>query len=591
MKDIESRVGTIVGGKYRLHEPIASSTSGVVYRAEHLDLEVDVAVQVLVRTGDDEWNRAFRREVRVLSKLRHPNIVELQDFGQIDDGRPYLVLEYVRGTTLFRLLEEGKRLEPEATAELGRTLAGALRYAHQFGVFHLSLTPSKVLFDMGFGGRVPKIVDFLAARWPSIDASAASVPDFRVAPPELLRGETPTAASDVYVLGHLLYACLYGELALASVDEEAGRAASLSPHPWSLPANTEVPVELRRLVERCLEKSPEKRWVDCAVLVDALDTFLQGEADTVKVATVVRPARQGYFPNPGEVFAGKFEVDAVIGAGGFARVYRATSLGTRRPVALKILRPDRKADSTEALRFIREGKLVFSMLSNPHTISVFDYGEAEGGLLYIAFEYIDGETLDAVVAREGRLPADRVARILEMCLGSLAEAHGLGVLHRDIKPSNIMLSKRGGVFDWVTVLDFGVAKITSDVVDETELTSTGSTIGTPRYMSPEQISGESLGPESDLYSLGLVAYELLTSQKAIRGDNTIEIVGNQIDPQSVILPTDVGVPAPLALIVNKLMRKDRKMRYGSAREVLVELRNLDRAVDGTTTVDTGARSG
>jgi serine/threonine protein kinase len=375
---------------------------------------------------------------------------------------------------------------------------------------------------------------------------------------------------------------------LDGADEDERRAAHLSAEPWVLPGDLALPAEFRAIVERCLAKDAGERFASCSELISALDLFENAAAQTLRLPKIEARAQRGFFPGPDDVFADKFRVEAAIGRGGFSRVFKALTIDGDRPVALKILRPDRKADEIAVRRFVREGKLIFTLLSSPHTISVFDYGETSDGLLYIAFEYITGQTLDQIVYKEGKLSPQRVTRVLEQCLVSISEAHAMGILHRDIKPSNIMLSLRNGVQDWVTVLDFGVAKITSDVIDTTDLTATGAALGTPRYMSPEQIAGEPLDPASDLYSLGLVAYELLVGEKAIQGSNTLEIIANQLDPQSMIVPSSANVPAPLTMIVNRMMRKDRHTRYSSAGELLMALRELDREV-GETTIDTGTR--
>jgi serine/threonine protein kinase len=587
---LRDRIGTIVGGAYRLEKPIASSEQLVTYRARHLEMERRVAVQLLRidERQSEDWIRAFRREVRVLSKLRHPRVAEIHDFGQMHDGAPYLVVEYLDGRPLSWILREEGPQPVERVVSVVADVARGLRYVHQFGVYHLAITPPNVVLVENPRGEHLKIVDFLSGRWHRIDPRVPSVPDWRVAAPELLRGDDPSPATDIYCLGHFAWACLAGELPLHEADERSSRAVHLSPKRWTLPEELEIPGQLAAIIERCLAKEVDERFESCGELIDALEQFENSAADTVRLPSVGATTQRGFFPGPGEVFAEKFEVESSIGRGGFARVFRARSLERGRPVALKILRPDRTADATVARRFVREGKLIFTLLSNPHTISVFDYGESADGLLYIAFEFIDGETLDELSTRQKKLSPMRVARILEQCLASLTEAHGMGVLHRDIKPSNIMLSRRDGIADWVTVLDFGVAKITSDVIDTTDLTSTGAALGTPRYMSPEQISGEPLGPESDLYSLGLVAYELLVGEQAVGGANTLEIISNQLDPQSVIIPSSAGVPAPLALVVNRMMRKDRNTRHSSAHDVLIELRDLDREV-GDETVDTGTR--
>lgn len=572
-------IGTVIGGRYELRAVLRRTTRSTTYDAFHHDLEEPVIVQVLAHGTDQaELLRRFRTEARVLSRMRHPNVGELLDFGQLEDNAPFVVLPTSDAPLLAEVVEHGG-LSVDGAVEILLHVARGLRFAHQFGVFHLALTPSRVRL-----GEHTQILDFLWARWHAIDPSVPLLREFRTAAPELWNGAPASAAADLYALGHLACACLTGVLPVATTEQNAARAAHLAPEAWSL-GDISIPADVRDVIEACLQKDPLLRPGSCDDVITALERWENSVASTQRL-TAVKPT--AYFPSVGDVFDDKYVIEAQIGQGGFARVFRARSVETGRALALKILRPDRTRDTTEARRFIREGKLVFTMLTNPHTISVYGYGESANELLYIAFEFIDGRTLESMLDSGAPLGPKRVVRILEQCLVSLSEAHGMGVLHRDIKPSNIMLSDRDGVEDWVTLLDFGVAKITSDIVDQKELTVAGTAIGTPRYMSPEQIAGDTLGPESDLYSLGLVTYELLTGEPAMGGENVLEILAAQLDPQSVILPVTSYVPAPLALIVNRLMRKDRKSRYLTAGDVLSDLRMLEQEV-GDATVDTGTR--
>ncbi len=575
----EERLGQVVGGRYVLESVVQACPEQATYRAFNLDLELPVTLTIIWEPSlSAQGIRRFRTEARVLARLQHPNIVELLDCGQLECDTPFTVLPVLDGETLADALAHGP-LSAEMTVHLLAEVARALSFSHQFNVFHLALTPASV-----FLGQRPQVFDFLGSRWHQIDDQFPVVREIHTAAPEVLRGGTPTPAADVYALGHLGYACLVGALPTEHLDPLDAEAQHLAARPWSLPDEVQVPSDLADIIARSMEKRVEARIPTCDALLAEFERWQASTASTQRL-TAVKP--RPFFPSVGDVVARKYVVEDIIGQGGFARVFRAKSTDTGKSIALKILRPDRKRDTPEARRFEREGELVFSLLKNPHTISVYGYGETEKGLLYIAFEFIDGITLSSAVAA-GPLGPERVVRILEQCLASLAEAHGMGVLHRDIKPSNVMLSHRDGVHDWATVLDFGVAKITSDIMDPRELTVAGTAVGTPRYMSPEQIVGDTLGPESDLYALGLVAYELLTGEPGITGKSVLEILAAQVDPQSVMLPSSSNVPVPLALIVNRMLRKERRSRYLAAHDVLADLRQLERdAADRT--LDTGPR--
>jgi eukaryotic-like serine/threonine-protein kinase len=287
-----------------------------------------------------------------------------------------------------------------------------------------------------------------------------------------------------------------------------------------------------------------------------------------------------YFPKPGALFEERYRIVSVIGSGGFARVYLARDQELDREVALKILRPAHLGDPSEqddntrkfVGRFRREARLV-AKLRDPHTITMFDHGQTDRGSLYMVTEFIDGRDLKEVVNEEAPLAAERVARILEQILSSLQEAHALGVLHRDIKPANIMLYEHVGRADQVKVLDFGIAK--SVMADATrtsnDLTADGTIVGTPRYMAPEQLRGDDLGPTTDLYSVGLVAYELLCARQANDADSTINVITRQVTSPSFRLPPEVEAPEGLRSIVDGLLIKAPEQRFQTTDDVLAAL--------------------
>ena len=284
------------------------------------------------------------------------------------------------------------------------------------------------------------------------------------------------------------------------------------------------------------------------------------------------------FPDPGEIFEGRYRIDARVGSGGFARIYHAIQRDLERDVALKILKPkpfeDLSTDKREMYesqmveRFRREARNV-AQLRDPHTITLYDFGRASGQLFYMVFEYVDGETLKFVTRREKSLQPGRVVGILDQILESLHEAHALGMLHRDIKPANIMLYNYVGRTDQVKVLDFGISKAVLDhaSISLQNLTRDDMMMGTPRYMSPEQLRGETIKPSSDIYSLGLVAYELLTAHKAIERDTTVEVINRQISDDPLVLPQSTPIPKPLRATINRMLAKEPAARFQSAQEV------------------------
>jgi eukaryotic-like serine/threonine-protein kinase len=262
---------------------------------------------------------------------------------------------------------------------------------------------------------------------------------------------------------------------------------------------------------------------------------------------------------------GQYLLHEKLGEGGMGIVYRATHALLKRDTAVKLL-PPRKVDAETVSRFEREVTLT-ARLTHPNTISIFDYGRAQSGEFFYAMEYLDGLTLDEIVALTGPLPPGRVVKILAQVCSSLEEAHGLGLIHRDIKPSNIMVTCRSGTPDLVKVLDFGLVK---NFLPRVETTGVNTVVGTPNSMSPESITApDEVGPKSDLYSVGVVAYFLLTGTHVFNGRNAIELCAAHLRDPPESLSSRLGKPLPAALegMVLAALTKDPAARPDSARDM------------------------
>lgn len=267
----------------------------------------------------------------------------------------------------------------------------------------------------------------------------------------------------------------------------------------------------------------------------------------------------------------RFTIIEKIGQGGWGGVYRAYQHSTRREVALKVLRRDVAEDTEARRRFHREAEAV-SKLKHPNTVTVFDFGETPDGLLFIAMEYVEGRSLDAVISEDGPLPPLRTVQIARQMALSLAEAHTKGIVHRDIKPQNVMLTSHGDGKEFVKVLDFGVAKLASV---ESALTTTGSTFGTPEYMSPEQVQSKDVDHRSDLYAMGVVMYEMLSGRPPFTGKSAVTVALNHIRKRPPPIRPAGAYPRPLLSLLKRLLAKTPSDRPLSARETALELERIE----------------
>ncbi|HKS09365.1 MAG TPA: serine/threonine-protein kinase [Pyrinomonadaceae bacterium] len=271
-----------------------------------------------------------------------------------------------------------------------------------------------------------------------------------------------------------------------------------------------------------------------------------------------------------QFIAGRFRIEREIGTGGMGTVYLATHLGLERPVAVKIIKREFAGDADVAERFLREARTM-AKLRHQHAAMIFDAGNLPDGRHFIVMEFVEGETLSQVLAREGRFTPSRAIGIATQICDVLEEAHRLGIVHRDLKPSNILLGPRG-----VCVLDFGVAKVLASSIDSTVTcasTGSGQLIGTPRYMSPEQCLGQRVGARSDLYSLGVLLYEMLAGRPPfvdpLQSALLIKQATAPVPPLPKLRP---DIPRPLALAVHTLLAKrpDDRPRSAAIAKALLE---------------------
>jgi serine/threonine-protein kinase len=274
---------------------------------------------------------------------------------------------------------------------------------------------------------------------------------------------------------------------------------------------------------------------------------------------------------------GRYRLDEKVGAGGMSTVYRAFDTTLERPVAIKLLHREIAADSDQIERFRREARAV-AQLSHLHIVTVIDAGE-DDGRPYIVFEYVPGETLKERIKKAGRLPvSEAVAYGIEIAR-ALGCAHGNNIVHRDVKPQNVLVDAEGRA----KVTDFGIARS----LDEEGLTADGRVLGTTDYVSPEQALGHPVTGQSDLYSLGIVLYEMLTGEVPFKGDNQVAVAMKHVrEALPDVQSKRPEVSAALASVIDRATSKDLKRRYASDEELIADLEDalaLETARAGSAT--------
>ncbi|MEE9217670.1 MAG: protein kinase [Acidobacteriota bacterium] len=502
---------------------------GAVFLGRERSSGLPVRIRRVALDPERDVAKALRllEEAKRLERLRHPGIASLLAAG-LDDNGLYYVSEQHEGKTLQETLREGGAPDFGTVVALLVRLAEALDYAHSQSCLCRNLRPDTILIT---SQREVLILDFgLALRLTEPSAGGGNEAALRYAPPELLLRERLDARSDLYCLGLVGLEATTG---LAPGAPGAGGGLG-EPPKFPDPSARRVPVLLRQVVERCLKRDRNQRYASASELIAEL---------------------QGTQFLPGAIVANRYEIVREAGRGGMGEVYEARDLVLDERVALKTL--SGTLDETAQRRFVNEIKLA-RKITHPNVVRVFTF-EQWREQRFIVMEYIEGANLVHWLKRGGLPPIEEAVRIGCGIAEGLAQAHALGIVHRDIKPENILIDPTGRP----RILDFGIARL-----DDSSLTQTGMTLGSPRYMSPEQVEGRCVDARSDLYSLGLVLYLLLTGREAFSGPDTRSILIQQLqkapEPPRALRPE---LPEALERTLLSLLAKDPGQRPQSAPEV------------------------
>lgn len=277
----------------------------------------------------------------------------------------------------------------------------------------------------------------------------------------------------------------------------------------------------------------------------------------------------------GRVLADRYRVEEKVGEGGMSFVYRAVDVQTGDRMAIKVLSPALSRDATAMERLRREAELA-GHLAHPNVCHIVQLGEAPGGLIYVVMPFIEGELLCDRAIREGQLPLGMTVRIVADVAAGLQVAHDQGIIHRDLKPENVMLQPLAGGGERAVVMDFGLAKARRVGPEVRKLTATGIVLGTPEFMSPEQLRGKPLDPRTDIYALGLMTVELLTGRLPFAGATQQDVMVARLKGEPMPLRAmrpDLGFPAAVEAVLLRSLARDPNDRYRTAVEFAVAFGN------------------
>jgi serine/threonine protein kinase len=566
-------IGAVLDGRYEIVAPIAEGGMGAVYRARRTLLGDEVAVKIMRPDfgAEPSARERFLRESRACAHLRHPNIVSILDFNLDAEGRPFLVMELLNGPSLR---EEVARRGPLPLAEVQAIVAplcAALQLAHERGILHRDLKPANIVaHDFGGGIRTHKIVDFGLAQVRDSTSATRLTGDHQFlgtiayASPEQLAGDIVDARADVYALAVVVFEALTGHPPFEGEEVmQVVGAVMGKPAPPVSSVRSDVPTWVDIVLGRALAKSRADRYDSMAAFARAL----QSGAGMDRTTTVVdAPARTG-----GGLLA-TYEIGRKLGPGRLgSEVFLATHRALGHPVAVRMLRrsADRDWNAVRA-RLLREAKTL--QIAHPSIIQVRDYGE-EGDLVYVVTDYIEGRSLREALNADRAIPWTR----LKPLLGQLVEAASL--LHRrhgllcGLSPDIVRLSSDEDG-ERLMISSAGIWEAHDLLSSLREQTLRGSALDDIElhYIAPELLTGQTADIRSDVFTMGVLAYEMATATVPYQAGSMPALLGKMLAgaPRS---PRDLEpvLPERAAGAILKALRPQPEDRFATAREFGAEL--------------------
>jgi eukaryotic-like serine/threonine-protein kinase len=629
-KKVDAPLPDFVGpkefGRLLLLKAMARGGMGEVYLAAMGDIEGaerPCVVKIIRRehADDSSFLARFMDEARIQAQMQHPGVAQVLEAAIGPEGKPYVVVEYVAGRDLAELRHRANQLKLQIAwhdaVAIAASIAEALLHVHErtdpagkpLDVAHRDLSPQNIM--IGYGGEI-KLIDFGTARGENrrcqtINGVVFAKPGYVA--PEVAANIPGAAPADLYALGIVLWELVAGRRFLQGDSKDhLAAVARGEKNPPALGLWLPVPPELDTIIARLTApripdryESAREAMNDLLRLLNQAPGLANGERavrsrvahlmqrlypsepsrSRAEFARLVADARKTsrpsvswpHSPPPSGIrsteqfFSGtRYRVLREIAQSASSVVYEAEHVDLGRKVALKVLH---RSESTELETLFRNEARVVARLHHENLVQIHDFGIANDGRPYYAMEYLDGQTLAALLAERGKLDWTEALEICIPVCRALEAAHTLGVVHRDIKPANLFLTESGGL----KLLDFGITQIGAGPA-KTEQLEPLTLCGTPEYMAPEQIGQVSVDPRADIYALGVVLYEALTGSLPHTGANTVSLLDNKTRDQ-VVPPSRKGkrlkLPKYLDKVVLAALAQDPKDRYQNISDMKLDL--------------------
>lgn len=542
-------------GHFSITEKIRETDLLIEYKG--MDTQTSHAVIVTAIKSDkvatDEFLARFEPLAKELAEIESPHTISVLDLGDVD-GKAVIVYEGIEGQSLTDLVTGGNGLQLDIALDIARQLGEYVEAIHQAGVFQAAFDPQAILLS---GDSILRVTDLGLAQGLNIGEllaeGKAKAQSYHA--PELLRGEKADYRTDFYSLGVLLFKILTGkELDAKAVASNQSLIADMLPSRQRLG----IPPEWDELVAKCLQPNPAKRIQSAAEFMNRVTEVQRGMAEGAQ-ATII-----GMEDSLVGQTLGAYRLVERLGQGGMATVYKGYEAALDRYVAVKVLPQFFASDPNFTQRFRREAKAV-AQLNHPNIIPIYSYGE-QSGITYLVMQFVEGGTLKH--ERGQTHSPEEALRLLLPIARALGYAHGRGIVHRDIKPSNVLMAEG----NWPMLADFGLAQMAESSM---KLTGSGVGLGTPMYMSPEQGRGDQVDARTDIYSLGIMLYELVTGDVPFRADTPMAIVIKHMTaPMPMPRQLNPNIPSEVENIILKSTAKDSEDRYQTAGEMVTAMERV-----------------